>query len=484
MPIAHYSTFTTDVSSGNAPLTVTFTDTSGAPPATAWSWDFGDGSGIDTTQNPVHTYTVSGVYSVVLQSYTGMWTTSVPTTITVNAPLIPPVPPVPRLSPIWNGTQFFDQDGLPLSGGKIFTYYAGSYSSQATTYSDSSGLVANSNPLVLDSSGRVQTEIWLMDGTVYNMVLTAPDGTTILQTCDNITGTVSSGGGGGTSFPLPAVAIANTDNTGVAWTQAGTLNANDSTRIQGTIPITGGEGPDPTNMSAQMYISGASPAGWTDIWKAYPGYSGCSQVAILEVPQLMVDNFINTDVVQAIYNNPRSTSVSPATGYVTIGLISPTLSNGHATSAISTVQTIITPNPYAMRDAYGGDSYRITIYGTCTSNAANTHTFNILSGYYNTLSDQVIGSISFNAATSGTSVPFKIQLLLTWDMASGTKMKICGECLNNGTTGISANAVTIFTPALSSTVTDTNTPYLNVSYQSSAAGTSCVFHDVVTETIR
>ena len=96
MPIAHYSTFTTDVSSGNAPLTVHFTDTSGTPPATAWSWDFGDGSGIDTTQNPVHTYTVAGIYSAVLQSYTGIWTTSVPHTITVNAPLIPPVPPVPH----------------------------------------------------------------------------------------------------------------------------------------------------------------------------------------------------------------------------------------------------------------------------------------------------------------------------------------------------------------------------------------------------
>ena len=281
--------------------------------------------------------------------------------------------------------------------------------------------------------------------------MTDPSGTTVLINCDNITGTVSVSGGGGNSFPLPAVAIANTDNTGVAWTQAGTLLAADSTRIQGTIPITVGEGVDPTNMNAQMYIaSGGAPNGWNDIWKSYPGYSGCSKVAIMEVPNLMVDNFINTDVVQAIY----------------------------------TVQTIITPNPYAMRSAYGGDTYRITIYGTCTSNAANTHTFNILSGYYNTLSDQVIGSISFNAATSGTNIPFKLEILLTWDMASGTKMKICGTCLNNGVTGIAASAVTIFTPALSATVSDTSTPYLNVSYQSSNSGTSCVFQTVVSETVR
>ena len=391
-----------------------------------------------------------------------------------------------RLSPIWNGATFQNAIGEPLSGGKIFTYYAGSTSSQATTYSDGNGTTPNSNPIVLDSSGRNQSEIWLVDGSAYNMVLTETDGTTVIQSCDNITGTVSSGGGN--SFPLPAVAIANTDNTGLAWVQSGTLNANDSTRIQGTIPITVGEGVDPTNMNAQMYITAGNPVGWNDFWKAYPVTDIDAYTRpVLEVPYLMVDNFYNTDIVQAVYANPRSTAVSQSTGYLTVSLVSPTLSNGHATSAISTVQTIITPSPYAMRDAYSGDTYRITIYGTCTSNAANTHTFNILSGYYNTLSDQVIGSVSFNAATSGTGVPFKIQLLLTWDMASGVKMKISGICLNNGTgtvTGISPQAITVFTPALSATVTDTSTPYLNVSYQSSAAGTSCVFQDVVSETVR
>ncbi len=49
--------------SGDAPLDVAFTDNSTG--ASSWSWDFGDG-GTSTAQNPTHTYTVAGVYTVTL----------------------------------------------------------------------------------------------------------------------------------------------------------------------------------------------------------------------------------------------------------------------------------------------------------------------------------------------------------------------------------------------------------------------------------
>ncbi|MDD4985844.1 MAG: DUF2341 domain-containing protein, partial [Dehalococcoidales bacterium] len=54
--------FTANTTSGNAPLTVQFTDTSTINP-TAWSWDFGDGA-TSTEQNPVHTYAANGNYTV------------------------------------------------------------------------------------------------------------------------------------------------------------------------------------------------------------------------------------------------------------------------------------------------------------------------------------------------------------------------------------------------------------------------------------
>jgi PKD repeat protein len=56
--------FTGSPRSGSAPLTVVFTDTSVGSP-NAWRWDFGDGAS-DTTQNPIHTYTNAGTYTVSL----------------------------------------------------------------------------------------------------------------------------------------------------------------------------------------------------------------------------------------------------------------------------------------------------------------------------------------------------------------------------------------------------------------------------------
>ncbi|KQC06873.1 MAG: hypothetical protein APR55_04510 [Methanolinea sp. SDB] len=56
--------FTSDVTSGLAPLEVRFTDLSNGNP-NAWLWEFGDGA-TSSEKNPVHTYTAPGHYSVSL----------------------------------------------------------------------------------------------------------------------------------------------------------------------------------------------------------------------------------------------------------------------------------------------------------------------------------------------------------------------------------------------------------------------------------
>ena len=56
--------FTQNVTSGAAPLTVQFADKSSGRP-NSWLWDFGDGS-TSGQQNPVHTYTSAGTYTVTL----------------------------------------------------------------------------------------------------------------------------------------------------------------------------------------------------------------------------------------------------------------------------------------------------------------------------------------------------------------------------------------------------------------------------------
>lgn len=59
--------FSAEPLTGTVPLVAAFTDASmpGTFPITSWQWDFGDGGG-STEQNPVHTYTAAGSYSVSL----------------------------------------------------------------------------------------------------------------------------------------------------------------------------------------------------------------------------------------------------------------------------------------------------------------------------------------------------------------------------------------------------------------------------------
>lgn len=114
------------------------------------------------------------------------------------------------LSPIGGAAaQFFDNDGNVLSGGLIYTYLAGT-STPSTTYTTSTGLIAHTNPVVLDSAGRVPSgEIWLSFGVQYKFVI-KDSNQTLIGTYDNINGINAganiqnyTGDGTTTSFALP-----------------------------------------------------------------------------------------------------------------------------------------------------------------------------------------------------------------------------------------------------------------------------------------
>src|SRR5690242_16698975 len=91
-----------------------------------------------------------------------------------------------HLAPIGNGFQFQDANGNLLNAGKLYTYAAGTSTPQAT-YTDSSGSIQNTNPIVLGTDGRVLSEIWLTDGLSYKFVLQDSLGNTI-GSYDNLYG--------------------------------------------------------------------------------------------------------------------------------------------------------------------------------------------------------------------------------------------------------------------------------------------------------
>lgn len=84
------------------------------------------------------------------------------------------------------GDQFFTDDGVPLNGGLIYTYAAGT-TTPAVTYTSNTGAVANTNPIVLNSAGRTPYDIWVDSGTYYKFVLKTSVGVTI-GTYDNMPG--------------------------------------------------------------------------------------------------------------------------------------------------------------------------------------------------------------------------------------------------------------------------------------------------------
>jgi hypothetical protein len=108
-----------------------------------------------------------------------------------------------NLSPIGNGFQFFDNNGAPLNAGKIYTYQAGS-STPLATYTSSSGLTANANPIILGTSGRPPNDIWLTEGFFYKFILKDSADVTI-QTYDNLYGII--GATPPAATPIPAGGI-------------------------------------------------------------------------------------------------------------------------------------------------------------------------------------------------------------------------------------------------------------------------------------
>lgn len=109
------------------------------------------------------------------------------------------------LSPVGNGQQFFDNNGNILSGGLIYQYQAGS-STPLATYTTNAGTVPNSNPIILNSAGRCDNEIWMQTGYSYKFILQTSTGTT-LQTLDNLYPILQNSSGSGATIPTGLIAI-------------------------------------------------------------------------------------------------------------------------------------------------------------------------------------------------------------------------------------------------------------------------------------
>jgi hypothetical protein len=149
--------------------------------------------------------------------------------------------------------QFFDANGEPLVGGKIYTYEAGT-STPAVTYVDAAGVTENTNPIILDSRGMCN--IWLLNTVNYKYVVKDTNDTLIFTT-DNIGVTLSTA-----SFAAPPIIGNATPNTGYfttvefTATSASTLNRGTTAQRPAT-PVEGMVRYNSTTTKFEGYTAGA-----------------------------------------------------------------------------------------------------------------------------------------------------------------------------------------------------------------------------------
>ena len=162
--------------------------------------------------------------------------------------------------------QFFDSDGIPLAGGKIYTYAAGT-TTPITTDVDAAGVTANTNPIILNSLG--QADIWLLSTASYKFVVKDADDV-LLFTTDNIAVTLTVA-----SFATPPVIGDVTPNsayfTTISLTDTTASKLNVGTTAQRPTPETGMVRYNTTtgkfegyNASAWGALGGGATGGGTD----------------------------------------------------------------------------------------------------------------------------------------------------------------------------------------------------------------------------
>lgn len=150
--------------------------------------------------------------------------------------------------------QFFDADGAPLVGGKVFTYSAGTTTPLAT-YTTSAGTVPNANPVILDARG--EADIWYSPGVSYKIVLKdAADAT--IWTVDNvaIAGSMAAQNANNVNITGGTIGSGVTFNGSITGTAA---------NVTGTVAVANGGTGATTAPNARTNLGAAASGANTDI---------------------------------------------------------------------------------------------------------------------------------------------------------------------------------------------------------------------------
>jgi len=230
------------------------------------------------------------------------------------------------------GRQFFDANGNPLAFGNLYYYVAGTTTPQ-DTYSNSAGAMTNTNPVVLDGSGRLQVDVYLRSNANYKEVLMPS------SSVDNVnlsgtalpTPSVDSDSPGGSNGQLQFNNAGAFDGSATTTSENGELifaGSNEYLQFQPWTPATGPT-PAPGCMGYVDYgfygtsgtlsgVTASTTSGSNTITvNTAAGLAAGKYIAIAGVPYQFIINSISGTTVN-VSPAPTATVANAAVSYVAI----------------------------------------------------------------------------------------------------------------------------------------------------------------------
>jgi len=205
--------------------------------------------------------------------------------------------------------QFFDANGNPLVGGKLYTYAAGTTTPQAT-YTDYTGSTANTNPVIFNSRG--EAAVWCGNSRYYMVLKDAND--TLIWTADNVNGA---------NGPTLAVLAASNGATLIGYTPTDTNVAETvNSRLQlldGVSPTTTGTDGN-TKASVNAFRDASAVAGGTSGYVNPTVYArtitGATETSFEWTNVSIMDNYSAAGENVALYGQGNKRAVGPTWGIV------------------------------------------------------------------------------------------------------------------------------------------------------------------------
>ena len=205
--------------------------------------------------------------------------------------------------------QFFDANGNPLVGGKLFTYAAGTTTPQAT-YTDYTGSTANTNPVIFNSRG--EAAVWCGNSRYYMVLKDAND--TLIWTADNVNGA---------NGPTLALLAASNGATLIGYTPSDTNvpeTLNSRMQLLDGVSVTAGALDSYSGSSINVFRDASAVAGGTvgfvNAASVARTTTGATETSFEWTTLSIMNNYAASGQNVAVYGQGNKRSTGPTWGIV------------------------------------------------------------------------------------------------------------------------------------------------------------------------